>query len=278
MGYLLGIGGNQNTGKSYSRSFLKEEAVVITCNTKSIYLTKKDGSAVDEIMIKSSDHKTMAETLQKWNVSHVTQLAQLACNAALTGKSRPSLDIIGNYIVVENIIQAQIWLQFVSLFMPHIKVVIFPDFTHFITETLTDTNFRLRGKTKEAFERYVDLAADAFNTFFKSARATRKELIQVIEFHIEFDENARVWNIFTPGGKMLKEKFKPESYFDVFLVSHFIDEEDDKDLKYADRFQFLTRKHKHFDARSNVHDPETELMVPNNLQDVITRIRKRENI
>jgi hypothetical protein len=278
MGYLLGIGGNQNTGKSYSRKFLKEEAMVITCNTKSIYLTKKDTTPVDHLQFKAAEHETMMETLQKWEVSSPVQLASLLVNTAISGKATPKLNIKGNYVLAENILHADVWLKFVSLFMPHIKVVIFPDFTHYITETLTDHDFLAKGQTKQAFERYVELAATAFNAFFKSARVTRKDLIQVIEFHLEFDENAKVWTIFTPGGKMLKEKFKPESYFDVFLVSTFIDEDEDKTLKYGERFKFVTRKMKHFDARSNVHDPETEALVPNDLQDVISRIRKAENL
>lgn len=278
MGYLLGLGGNKNTGKSYSRKFLKEPAVVITCNTKSIYLTQEDGSPVDPLEIKASEHKSPAETLAAWGLSHPVELAAALVNNKLANKSVPSVDVRGNFVVVENILQAEVWLKFVSLFMPKIKVVIVPDFTHFITDTLTDDFFRARGKTAEYYERYVDLAADTFKAFFKSARSTRRDLIQVIEFHLELDDASKKYKIFTPGGKMLNEKFLPDSYFDVFLCSYFVEEDEDKTAKYADRFKFITRKHGYYDARSNVHDPETELYVPNNLQDVIDRIRKFERI
>jgi hypothetical protein len=278
MGYLLGLGGNQNTGKSFSRSFLTEQAVVITCNTKSIYLKKPDGSPVDPLEMKASKHTSPEETLKAWNLTHPVELAAALVNNSLANKPSPSIDVRGNFVVVENILQAEVWLKFVSLFMPQIKVVIVPDFTHFITDTLTDDFFRARGKTSEYYERYVDLAADTFKTFFKSARSTRRDLIQVIEFHLQFDETSRKYKIFTPGGKMLSEKFLPDSYFDIFLCSYFVEEDEDKTAKYADRFKFITRKHDHYDARSNVHDPETELYVPNNLQDVIDRIRKFERI
>jgi hypothetical protein len=190
------------------------------------------------------------------------------------------MEVAGNYCIVNDIAEAEVVLKFVSVCMPHIKNVIFPDFTHFITDKLTSHEFRNRNEKGEAFARYIDLAADTFNAFFKSAKQTRKDLLQIIEFHTEFDEVSRSYGIFVPGGKMLKEKFLPDSYFDVFLFSYFISEDEDAKPPFEERFKFITRKWRYYDARSlgGMFDPNTELKIPNDLQMVISKVRKHQNL
>jgi|GEM_PF-3443182 len=278
MGMLLGIAGEQNTGKSHSRTTMRngEECFIIMPSPKAAYLTKKDGKNIEPLRI-NKPGLTMSESLRLWNG---TELIKIIDKMVAYRSSPPNMEVSGNYYIVNDIVEAEVIVKFVSEFMPHIKVVIFPDFTHFVTDKLTSPLFRNRNTGNDAYGRYVDLAADTFNAFFKSAKQTRDDLVQVIEFHVEFNEIAKSYKIFTPGGKMLSEKFKPESYFDVFLYSHYIDEDTSPNMDFKDRFRFITRKWKHFDARcmGGMFDTTTELMIPNDLQLVIDRLRKYQGI
>jgi hypothetical protein len=184
-------------------------------------------------------------------------------------------NMIGNVWYTATFEELKLALQVVNKHMPWIHTVILPDFTHFITAVITSDKFLAQNTQGAAFQRYLILAADAFKAFLLSADDMRKDLIVVTEYHVEMNEVEKQYELFVPGGKMVKEKFLPSSYYDIFLFT-------DVDFKSADEdaepiYRYVTRKtRKYPEARSmGIY---SDLYVPNNLQDALTRFRRHYNI
>ena len=78
-----------------------------------------------------------------------------------------------------------------------------------------------------------------------------------------------MYEIFVPGGKMLKEKFLPDSYYDVMLYTHVMD--DDGTIKQQDRYKFVTRRTDRYNARCM--DLFEDTYIPNDLQAVLDKVR-----
>ena len=149
-------------------------------------------------------------------------------------------------------------------------MLILPDFTHYISEVIANKNFILRKSGGEAFQRFWELAADALNNFITSIDELREDLLVVTEFHCEFNEANNMYEIFVPGGKMLKDKFLPDSYYDVMLYTHVL--EDAEGIKQGDRYKFVTRRTDKYNARClNLFE---EAYIPNDLQMVSDKVRE----
>lgn len=243
MAIKIGIMGSPNTGKSFSRSFLTEpeNTVVLSSSAKATYLKGKDG-----------------KPLLKFP-------AGPALKAAIDNKEH----IPGNWTIVPDIAALGKYMTLVSNNMPHIKTIIIPDFTHYISRILASDKFMQRNAGGGAFARFWELAADSLNTFFMGADNLRDDLVIVIEFHSEFNEIEQHFQIYVPGGKMLSEKFKPESYFDFMFCTHIEIQEDDS--INANSYKFVTRKHRFYNARSMELFEST--MISNNLQNVLNEVR-----
>jgi hypothetical protein len=155
--------------------------------------------------------------------------------------------------------------------------VILPDFTHFIAEAITTEEFRARKLGGEQYSKYLDLAADTLKNFITSSNQLRKDLMLVTEYHLEFDSDLKHYHLFLPGGQMVREKFRPASYYDVLVHTEAVFGENIE----TDRteYRFITRATPEYpQARSgDLYDFE-ELRVPNNLQDLLTRFRAAEDI
>lgn len=154
--------------------------------------------------------------------------------------------------------------------MPHIKVIILPDFTHYISKILATKSFIEQKSGGQAFQRFWELAANALNSFFLHIDKLPEDLIVVTEFHIEFDESANMYKIFVPGGKMLNDKFLADSYYDILLYTHVESEDDFPEDE--DRYKFVTKRIGKYNARSAGLFKEP--FVENNLQEVIDRVKK----
>ncbi|MFA5758479.1 MAG: hypothetical protein WC942_03785 [Clostridia bacterium] len=102
----------------------------------------------------------------------------------------------------------------------------------------------------------------------------REDLIVVTEYHTEYDDDLEEWVIFTPGGKMLTEKFKLESYYDYLLFT-YVDKHENGIISPND-YKFITRRWKNYPARAGELFKET--LINNNLQTVLDALRKENDI
>lgn len=244
MAIKIGIMGAPNTGKSYSRSFLEnpEEVVILASSAKATYLKDNKGKPLQ----KMPSMAEMKELVQ--NKEHIP----------------------GNWAIMPDIRSVESNLKVISNYMPYIKTVIIPDFTHYISKILASDSFMKANSGGGAFARFWDLAASSLNAFFLASDSLRDDLIIVLEFHAEYNDTEEVFQIFVPGGKMLSEKFKPESYFDIMLCTYI--QKDEAGNINPDSYKFITRKYSHYNARSMEILKDT--LIPNNLQTVITAVRE----
>lgn len=113
--------------------------------------------------------------------------------------------ISGNWTLCPSLYTLPMILDYVNK-LPNIKVIILPDFTHFISKILADKNFISRKAGGEAFQRFWELAADTLNNFMLTQINLREDLIAITEYHSEYNEVQDTFKIFVPGGKMLEEK------------------------------------------------------------------------
>jgi hypothetical protein len=167
---------------------------------------------------------------------------------------------------------------------PDIKYLVLPDFTHFISNILSSKAFITRKAGGEAFQRFWELAADALNTFLNNIAKLREDLIVIIEFHSQFDTYTNKFNIFVPGGNMLTEKFKIDSYFDLLLYS-YCKPDPDNALSDAEKYKFIVKRATidgiEYPARSmGIFEDVIEEghFIPNNLQLVIDKIKENEHL
>jgi len=265
MAYKIGIVGLTNTGKSYSRRTIKkgEECFVISPSQKALHMRDSKGEPLKPLNISTDSSKNIDEICLKVGVNRNNLAGKLV-------KSTNPLTITGNYIVMKDVRMLEDWIRFVSVKMPHIKMLILPDFTHYISEVIAQKEFIQRKSGGEAFQRFWELAADALNNFITSIDELREDLLVVTEYHCEFNEATNMFEIFVPGGKMLKDKFLPDSYYDVMLYTHVL--EDDGTIKQNDRYKFVTHRTDKYNARClNLFE---ETYIPNDLQLVVDKVKE----
>ena len=266
MAYKIGLVGLTNTGKSFSRKTLKkgEETFIISPSHKALHIRDSKGSPLKAL-----------DVLAPPNINNINEFCtKLMCNKnALAGKllkAANPFEVRGNHIVMKDIRYLESWINFVDKKMPHIKLLILPDFTHYISEILAQKEFIMRKAGGEAFQRFWELAADALNNFITSIDELRDDLLVVTEYHCEFNEATQMFEIYVPGGKMLKEKFLPDSYYDVLLYTHVMPNEDG--IKTSDRYKFVTKRVDKYNARCM--DLFEDEYIPNDLQLVVDKVRE----
>lgn len=266
MAYKIGIIGQPNTGKSFSRKNLRkgEEVFVLSPSHKALHFRDSSGNALKQLKISTEKYKTIEEIAASGG-----QMVN-ASAARMLKSPIDALTITGNYYVMKDIRYLEDWVRLVNERMPNIKVLILPDFTHFISEVIAQKEFIARKSGGEAFQRFWELAADALNNFISSIDALREDLLVITEYHSEFNEANGMYEIFVPGGKMLKDKFLPDSYYDVMLYTHVL--EDGDGLKQSDRYKFVTRRTDKYNARCL--DLFDEAYIQNDLQVVIDKVKE----
>jgi hypothetical protein len=263
MAYKIGLVGLTNTGKSYSRRTIKkgEEVFILSPSQKALHIKDSNGNPLRPLNIKTKISDNINQVAEKLGL-HKFALAKklLAVDA--------DIEISGNYLIMNDIKYLEDWLKFIDRKMPHIKILILPDFTHYISEVISQKEFIQRKSGGDAFQRFWELAGDLLNSYITSIDLLREDLMVISEYHAEFNEANQVYEIFVPGGKMLKEKFLPDSYYDFLLYTHVMD--DDSSLKQNDRYKFVTRRTEKYNARCL--DLFDEPFVPNDLQSVIDKV------
>lgn len=282
--------GRANSGKSYSRTFLNgEECLLLMPTKKFTYLYKKDGSLVDELTISSDkepDPEKFLDIIIKRSgkkpipdvPTTINTMSTLIKTVGLNSQEKLSnLIYNGNYLFVDDFTRLEFILHYVSAYMPHIKVVILADFTHYMSNYVKTKKFMERGVGAAQYEKYVIMAVRALDVFFSGVmNHLRDDLVVVTEYHIEDrDDGKRVkGNIFVPAGNMLNDWFKPESYFDILLGTYVIpaDEQPVKSLRYKFVTSQISSDYK-FCRDMSMFDKD---LIPNNLDLVINALREKK--
>ena len=305
MGSKVGIGGYQNSGKSYGRRYIRdgENVMIIQPSVKSSHLftsipgiEKMDEKQIDDaiksgkrkpveafdISSPEKKYKNLKEALElvpnpenktlEYMLRMIDAKKKLGYFGATNAEARKHLK--GNIILCEKLSSLLFFINFVDKWMPWIHTIILPDFTHFISETITTPEFINRKIGGEQYAKYLDLAAESLRGFIKSSDKLRKEVIVVTEYHVELIAETGVYEVFTPGGKMIKEKFIPTSYYDTFLFTD-CEYSDDKDGEVE--YRYVTRKIKRYPEARSIGGFD-ELYIPNNLQTVLDKVRQYNGI
>jgi hypothetical protein len=274
MAYRIGIVGFENTGKSYSRKFIPdgENVMILAPSLKSTWLRTSDNKPCQSLEPSGKNFKNFEEARKFLKVGTNTHVIKnFLDNVQPGGLKRSNLN--GNIAIVKDIVYLPLWLKFVDIHMPWIHTVILPDFTHFISEIISKKAFIDRKQGGDAFQKFWELAADALQSFILSTDSLRKDLMVVTEYHADFNENLGSTGIFSSGGKMLNEKFKPASYYDVMLYTHTIHNE----LGEVERYCFVTKPTKMY-PQARCLDLFKDTYIDNDLNEVLKRVREHEGI
>ena len=284
MAYKIGIMGPVNTGKSFSRRFIEkgENVFVLQPSMKASHLLRsaKEGQErlpIGPFNIKTDKFKSLRDAKTTLGTQTDTQLIDLWNRKLEPGKLKPE-NILGNVQLVKDLNHLAIWLKFIDIHMPWVDTVVLADFTHYISEVISDKAFIDRKHGGEAFQRFWELAGTALTSFITGIDNYRNDLVVVTEFHADYDERVNSFQLYTPAGKMLTEKFKPESYYDVLLCTKAVVTEAADGIGDPKReYFFVTERTTDYPLARAMNIFDTTL-IPNNLQFVLNKVRKNMGI
>lgn len=268
----IALVGDNNSGKSKAGDFILkgEEWFVIAPNDKKIYIKQSNKEKLPYCNLSTDKSKSTEEIANALKLP-VYDIGNIILQ--MEKKKAPYL-ISGNHIITSEIESIGYIMRNISDNRPDIKYILLSDFTHFVSGELSKDSFVNRKIGGEAFAKYLELAADTLNNTVKNIDLLRRDLIVVIEYHVNYNEEDKTYEIFVPGGKMLIEKFKLDSYYDYIFYTKYID---DEKVKFENRFQFVTRKDGKYNARS-AGIFGNQVTIPNNLQVVIDKVREDRGI
>lgn len=273
MSSKIAIAGIPNSGKSYSRRTIKdgENVFILMPSVKATHIHDSSGTPLKTFDLQTKNFANKEAYMEKLGVNNVHKLVSYINQRVKAGLITKE-NVKGNIQVVKDLGDLPIWLEFVSKHLTWIHTLIIPDFTHYISEVIATDEFIGRKAGGEAYQRFWELAAKALKNFVLSIDKYRENLVVVTEYHAEFDENLGGFDIFTPAGKMLKEKFLVPSYYDVLLFTRVVPINEGEDNESAE-YQFVVRPTRRYPyARAlNLFD---ENFIPNDLQRVLTVVRK----
>lgn len=264
MAVKLGIAGQFNTGKSYSRVpyIYGENAFILMPTAKAPHITTSLSKPIQYLRV---NNKTLTQH-EREKKAPSRELLEIMGKQLKNSPDKIKLD--GNYTIEKKLENLPAWLDFIDMHMTHIKTLFLPDFTHYISHVLASEDFIRRKSGGEAFQRYTDLAGLALRSFIESIDNLRPDLLVVTEYHTEWDEVDSKWKIFSPGGKMINEKFLLESYYDFMMMTHV---EVPEDSNAEPSYHFITKRWRGYNARSaNLFDT----LIPNDIQLVSDKIRE----
>lgn len=275
MAFPIGIIGDYNTGKSYSRkSIVKgEECFVISPSAKATHLFTSEGKPVKMLNLGTEKNPTTRDLIEAINKAVPALGLKDLAGVVRFHAAKPIKDvtITGNHCVA-TLHTVAMYLKFIDTNMPHIKNIFIGDFTHFLSAILADPSFIERKAGGEAYQRFWELAGQALRDLILVIGSLREDLVVITEYHTAFDEKTGVDKIFVPGGQMLNEKFKLESYYDYMLCTK-VNLNDDGSVK---DYQFVTERLAHYNARfSNIFDGA---VIPNDMELVLNKFREYNGI
>jgi len=265
MAFKIGIVGDFNTGKSYARKFIErgEDVFVLAPSAKALHITDSSGVPLKHMDIEYKEYKTLKDLQIKMGTNTIHELIP-----TFLKKPAGEFKITGNYVrcTLYNIGN---YLELIDKYMPHIKTIIIPDFTHFLSAIMANKAFIQRKAGGEAFQRFWELAGDTLEKLILSQDDLREDLVVITEYHCEYDEVDDDWKLFVPGGKMLQEKFKLASYYDFMLYTYV--NKGEEGIVTPDSYKFVTKRWKQYPARFAELFEDT--LIPNNLQRVLDKFR-----
>jgi hypothetical protein len=270
MALKMGLLGGPNTGKTFSQAFLTrpEEVFVLSPTDKVKHLGAKGDYKIKFFNV-SYDGKSFDDTAKHYGLANDLALIR---KMMMEDMRDDKLAVTGDYFMVSKIKSLAAWKTFIPKYMPQKRIIWTNDFSHYISGIAASDEFRARTSKDQAFARFWDLAADALNNVFTAPMPSN--MIDLTEFHIDYSEVEQKYIIFVPMGKMLTEKFKPESYFDVALFSRVVPWEDQRDQ--MERYKFVVIPKGWYDGRNmglldDIADSEGEI---NNyrLQEVLDKV------
>lgn len=273
MAFRVGITGMPNSGKSFAWSkYDKGEEVFSICpSSKIIHVRDSDGKLPKELEIAIKGKGNGFEEIMK---NTKLQSKHSVIRKVVTSNIPvEDVKVKGNLVHCSDVKYVQYYKLFVSKYMPNIKIILCPDFTHYISYVISSKTFMSMKAGGQAFQRFWDLAADVLNNVIHIADKLRPDILDFTEFHAEYNEDLDLFGIYTPAGKMLTEKFKPETYFDVMLHTKVLPyEQEPNDAK---RFKFVVNKQGKYDGRSIglFTDISKDGMIPNDMGIVIKKLR-----
>src|SRR5262245_1914313 len=138
MGFKIGILGPYNSGKSYGRTTIPdgENVMIIAASVKATYLTDTDSKLVGMLDIKGNKFAGWDEAKRHFGVKTIRGvIINLYPMPAGTLKRH---NLPGNYAVCKTLAHIPDWLTFIDRHMPWIHTVILPDFTHYVSEIISD--------------------------------------------------------------------------------------------------------------------------------------------
>jgi hypothetical protein len=272
--------GPVNSGKSYSRNTIPdgENVLVIEASYKATYLTTSENKPVGMLTIHTTKYNGWEAARAHYKLSPkapLTTITNYLIKTYPTGSFKRK-HLPGNVVICKDIKELPDWLYFVDKHMPWIHTVILPDFTHYISEIISSTEFIERKIGGEAYQRFWELAAYALRGFILASDNIRPEIFVVTEYHAEYNEEQGRYQVFTSGGKMLTEKFLPTSYYDILLCTH-VEEDETSQHQEATDYKFVTRRtRKYPDARSmNLFE---SLFIPTDLNMVLEKVRENTGL
>lgn len=274
MAYKIGIAGVPNSGKSYSRRTIPdgENVFLLMPSIKAAHLRTSKGVPLKTFDVKTANYPNAEAAIKAAKEKGVTSLNHLIAywNTVLPEGSMTPDNVLGNIQQVEHLENLPHWLLFISKHMPWIHTVIIPDFTHYISKVISTEEFIHRKAGGDAYQRFWELAGTALRNFVLFIDKLRKDLLVVTEYHSEFDEPLGGYDIFVPAGKMLTDKFKVPSYYDILLFTDVkMPEEEEGEPEY----RFATRPTRRYPYARAMNIFES-LYIPNDLNLVISKVRE----
>ena len=277
MAFRVGVTGLPNTGKSFGWSSYKGDDVFAICPSMKILHTRRsDGSMFTPINVVVEGVGDGNDAIMK--SKGFRSEGELLAALSSSGLPKEKIKVTGDYIICSEVKFYTGIKMFVNNYMPDKKIILTTDFTHLINYIMQSESFRNKKAGGEAFQKYWDMAADVLANVIISSDKLNNIQLDFTEFHAEYNSELGIYEIYTSGGKMLTEKFKPESYFDIMLHSYFIPYEAEKDE--SKRFKYITIKRDGYEGRSIglFADVAQEGAIPNDMALVIERLRKFLNI
>jgi hypothetical protein len=273
MAYRVGIMGPPNTGKSYSRRFIKkgQNTFILQPSMKASHLLEDGLKPIGAFDISGEKFKNLKEAKELLNTPSTNAVIDYFNRKIAPGKFKRE-NVKGNVQLVKDLNMLPVWMKFIDIHMPWIDTIILADFTHYLSEVISDQNFIERKAGGEAYQRFWELAGVALRNFITGVDGYRNDLVVVTEFHADFDEKLNSFQLYTPAGKMITEKFKPETYYDVLLCTEAEVVENDSP-EPTRNYYFITEKTAKYPLARAMNMFDTT-RIPNNLQMVLDKVRE----
>ena len=145
----------------------------------------------------------------------------------------------GNIMKVPDLASIPAWVEYFA--GTGKRYIVVDDITHGINNYIMDPAFRARGKTKESWARWEDMAADVYTSLIRMSDTLDNDVWLIMMFHPEsfMGKNGEELKLRTPG-KLLEEKIDIPSYFTYMLYTTVDQYDKEKPKPAEERYKFVT--------------------------------------